>query len=467
MHARVLIVEDEPVSALILKRFFEQEGIRVDHAQSGSEGAALYRRNRYRLVISDWLLPDCSGVDLCRQFREAEGNYVYFILCSSPEDLGDLQEAYKAGIDDFLSKPLDAESLHQRLMVARRILRIENSLQAQRLEMEHKSDALHTMNQSLMHASRRFEELFSGLPVACFTLDESGLIHEWNRQCERDFGIPTHHAFQRPVWDVLGAGSNDFWNSGAVSNLFEGALMENLDWSLYTPQGEHKFFVCNIFGLRNLQGDVVGAISANLDITERKRAEQQIDEQMVTINRQKTQLEKANRALEQLALTDGMTGLLNHRGFQEELCQAYDRHVRLGLPLSLILIDVDHFKQFNDTFGHQGGDAILQDFGQMLRGTTRKHEPAARYGGEEFAVILEGTDPDQAIQAGERFRDAIQKRHWPHQQITASFGVATVYDGSIDREELIRRADVALYASKRNGRDQVTHYQEVERRRAA
>ena len=473
-HSRVLIVEDEPVSALILRKFFEQEGIRVDCATGGNEALAMYRRNRYRLVVSDWLLPECSGVELCRQFREAEGNYVYFILCSSQEDLGDLHEAYDAGIDDFLVKPLDSESLHQRLMVARRMLRIENSLQSQRLEMEHKSDTLRTMNQSLMHASRRFEELFSGLPVACFTLDESGLVHEWNRQCERDFAIPTHQAFQRPVWDVLGSGSNEFWSPDTVQSLFAGATLEDLDWSLVTPDGEQRSFVCNIFGLRNMQGDLIGAISANLDITERKRAEQRIDEQMLTINlyakelqRQKTQLEKANRQLEQLALTDGMTGLLNHRGFQEELEKAYERHTRQGIPLSLILMDVDHFKQFNDTYGHQGGDAILQRFGQLLKSTTRRHEPAARYGGEEFAVILEGADPAQAIQAAERFKEAIHKRRWPHRQITASFGVATVYDGTIDREELIRRSDVAMYASKRNGRDQVTHYLDVERKRAA
>jgi diguanylate cyclase (GGDEF)-like protein len=473
-HARVLIVEDEPVSALIFKRFFEQEGIRVDLATDGKKALELYRRNRYRLVISDWFLPQISGVELCRQFRDGDHNYVYFILCSTDQSKGSLKEAYDAGIDDFLQKPLCSDALVQRLQVARRILQIENSLQTQRLEMEHKGETLLAMNQSLMHASRRFEELFNGLPVSCFTLDQSGLIHEWNRQSEKDFAIPTHVAFQRTVWDVLGPGSEGFWNPDAISAIFAGESLEDLDWQLRVSEDETRHFVGNIFGLRNLHGELIGAISANLDITERKQAEQRIDEQMVTINlyakelqRQKTQLERANRRLEQLALTDGMTGLLNHRGFQEELERAYDRHMRLGLPLSLILMDVDHFKQFNDTFGHQGGDAILQRFGQLLQSTTRRHEPAARYGGEEFAVILEGSDAESSVRAASRFQDAIHKRRWPHRQITASFGVATVFNGSIDREELIRRADMALYASKRNGRDRITHYSNSDERKTA
>ncbi|MBC8064769.1 MAG: response regulator, partial [Chlorobia bacterium] len=355
-HARVLIVEDEPVSALILKRYFASEGIKVDCATSGEQALQMYSRNRYRLIVADWFLSEVSGIEICRRIRAEQGNYVYFMLCSAKEDVEGIREAYDAGIDDFLTKPIDHQVMHQRLQVARRILHIENSLQAQHLEMEHKSETLRTMNESLRHASRRFEELFNGLPVACFTLDETGLIHEWNRQSELDFAIPTHEAFQRPVWDVLHMASDESWSQPMVKTLFTGQTIEDLEWRLQMTGGEDRYFVCNIFGLRNVQGDLIGAISANLDITERKRAEQRIDEQMGTINLyakelqlQKTQLEKANRRLEQLALTDGMTGLLNHRGFQEELERAYDRHARLGVPLSLVLLDVDNFKQFNDT----------------------------------------------------------------------------------------------------------------------
>jgi len=458
----VLIVDGDAVSALILEHFFKDNGIHVDHAASGSEALAMYRRNRYKLVISDWMLREVDGIELCRQFREVAENYVYFILCSSKCDKADLQEAYEAGIDDFLSKPLEPELLIQRLTVARRILETETRLRAQGDEMEHKSHTLESVNQSLVHASRRFEELFNGVPVACFTLDQAGLVHEWNRQSEASFGVPTYTAFQQSVWSVLGPMSDGFWAPELIEEVFQGRSVEGIDWTLRHPSGEERNFVCNLFGLRDTKGDLVGAISANLDITERKRAERRIDEQMSTINQQKSQLLKANRRLAQLALTDGMTGLMNHRGFQEELGRAFERNQRLGMSTSLILIDVDHFKDFNDTFGHQAGDSLLQRFGHLLQRTTRKHEPAARYGGEEFAIILDGADGEHATQAAERFRKAIESKKWPNRQITASFGVATVNSLTHSREDLIGQADMALYASKNRGRNCVTHYHAID-----
>lgn len=466
-HARVLVVEADPVSRLTVRQFLEEQGVHYDLVANGDEARKLYQRNRYRLVISDAILPDSNGIDLCRFCRAEASQYVYFILCSSPEDKVDRQLAFETGIDDFLSKPIDSDSLFHRLIVARRILHIESGLQVQKQEMEQASDALRAMNESLRHASRRFEELFNGLPVACFTMDEYGLIHEWNRQSVIDFKIPNHQVFQQPVWEVLGDQSSGFWNEGISETIQRGSFMEDQDWCLKTEDGSERYFVCNLFGLRDLSGGLIGAISANLDITERKEAERRIDEQMETINtyardlqRQKGLLEKANARLEQMAHTDVMTGLMNHRGFQDELARAHERSIRIGIPLSLILMDVDHFKRFNDEFGHQGGDAILQRFGQMLQSVTRKNEPPARYGGEEFAVILEGASAETALAAAERIRGAIHKRAWPYRNITASFGVATSVSGELTREELIRRADIALYASKEGGRDRVSLYQD-------
>lgn len=466
-HARVLLVDGDPISALVVKRYFDSQGIKVDHALTGSQALEWHRRNRYKLVIADWLLEELDGIDLCRQLREGNPDYVYFILCSTKSDKTDVREAYEAGIDDFLAKPLEQGHLVQRLKVARRILSTETNLQEQRLQLQHSGETLRAMNQSLMHASRRFEELFSGLPIACFTLDCSGLIHEWNRQAERDFGIATHLAFQRPVWEVLCQATNGFWSEEMVEEVAAGAVLENLDWTLRMEDDEERNFVCNLISLRDPKGNLVGAVCANLDITERKRAEKRIDEQMGTINEyaqklrnQRKELIQANRSLAQQAITDSMTGLINHRGFQEELGRAFERRERLGTSLSLILMDIDYFKLFNDSYGHQAGDDLLATFGALLKRETRKHEPAARYGGEEFAVILEGAEMESAIQAADRLKKAIHQFQWEQRPVTASFGIATVHEG-IDREELIRRADIALYESKRQGRDRVTHFSNI------
>jgi diguanylate cyclase (GGDEF)-like protein/PAS domain S-box-containing protein len=472
--AKVLLVEDDPVSVLLLTKLFELQGILVDRTDNGQTALELHAENAYRLVISDWMMPGMDGIDLCRAFRQHGNAYVYFILCSAKGERADRIEAFEAGVDDFLVKPLDRDALAARLKVARRILETEDNLHIQKLELEHAGEALRDTNASLMHASKRFEELFSGMPAACFTFDEKGLVHEWNRQAEQAFQLKPYMAFQNPIWKLLGEGSSGFWNQELVRRVFAGDTLLDLDWTYDHVDGQRRYFACNVFGLRDVKGDLVGAISANLDITERKLAEQRVEEQMLLINefagqleRQRSELLEANARLEHLALTDGLTGLLNHRSFQETLEKAFERHRRSGKPLSMILLDIDHFKAYNDTFGHQEGDVLLRGFAEILSRTTRASEATARYGGEEFAIVLEECDTEDAIAAAERFRLAICEHTWPHRAVTASFGVSTT-DGNLKiAQDLIRQADTALYASKDSGRNRVTHFDECGEIRAA
>jgi PleD family two-component response regulator len=195
--------------------------------------------------------------------------------------------------------------------------------------------------------------------------------------------------------------------------------------------------------------------------------------------------ERLYRRAEQEAVRDGLTGLYNHRHFQERLLQECRRARRYGMPLSLLMIDLDDFKGFNDQFGHQIGDEALHEVGQILFAVTRRGvDIAARYGGEEFAVILphtpagpspeEGTpgfeddDPDAPPPAGAgalvvagRVREAIAEHAFPghggrrYARTTATVGVAELRDGE-DAARLIAAADVALYEGKRLGRDRVT-----------
>ena len=191
------------------------------------------------------------------------------------------------------------------------------------------------------------------------------------------------------------------------------------------------------------------------DLTERKEAEQRIRDYSVILEFQKQELELANSRLQDLATTDGLTGLKNHRAFQEQLaaeCKAAQRH---GTPLALLLLDVDHFKQYNDLFGHPAGDAVLKQVAQLLSQTTRDCDFAARYGGEEFVVILPQTDLAGAAQAAERCRTLIESAGWNCRPVTASFGVAALSLGCSDPEALIEAADRALYAAKFSGRNQV------------
>ncbi len=193
------------------------------------------------------------------------------------------------------------------------------------------------------------------------------------------------------------------------------------------------------------------------DLTEQKRAEQRIHDYAVILEFQKQELEQANRELCDLATTDGLTGLKNHRAFQERLlgeCETAQRH---QTPLSLLLLDVDRFKQFNDTFGHPAGDAVLKQVARRLERTMRDCDFVARYGGEEFVVVLPQTDQAGALRAAERCRLAIENADWSLRPVTASFGVATLSLDCAGPDALIAAADRALYAAKSNGRNQVMH----------
>lgn len=171
-----------------------------------------------------------------------------------------------------------------------------------------------------------------------------------------------------------------------------------------------------------------------------------------------------NAAIYQDAITDGLTGLAHRRHFEHSLSFETDRARREGQPLSLLMIDLDFFKQVNDTHGHLVGDEVLRSTGRLLKARTRPGDLAARYGGEEFAVLLPDTLLLQAIQVGEALRAALRGEFGPGSpiRITMSIGAAT-YEPARDRtqEDLVKRADEALYASKRDGRDRVTAWSAV------
>jgi diguanylate cyclase (GGDEF)-like protein len=172
-------------------------------------------------------------------------------------------------------------------------------------------------------------------------------------------------------------------------------------------------------------------------------------------------LERQNARLAELAATDELTGLVNRREFRRGLEMSFALAARQGLPLSLVLLDVDHFKDFNDTFGHPAGDDALCAFAETLRSHCREHEPVARFGGEEFAVTLFGSPRGAARDVAERVRAALAGQQWLHRPLTASFGVATTGQGLRTVAEFVERADLALYYSKHHGRDRVTHYDDL------
>jgi two-component system, cell cycle response regulator len=179
------------------------------------------------------------------------------------------------------------------------------------------------------------------------------------------------------------------------------------------------------------------------------------------------ELEDVNKRLRKLSITDGLTELFNHRHVHELLHEEYERSKRSGDAMAVAMLDLDRFKQVNDTYGHPTGDVILYETARILRETAREIDMVGRYGGEEFIVILPGSDEDAAAQFAERVRVAIAEHIFRDEetevQMTMSGGVASYpHDDGDDPDLLIKRADEALYHAKNSGRDRIIRASETE-----
>jgi diguanylate cyclase (GGDEF)-like protein len=162
-----------------------------------------------------------------------------------------------------------------------------------------------------------------------------------------------------------------------------------------------------------------------------------------------------------LAVTDGLTGLFNHRYFQDRLERTIVRAAETSGAVSLLMIDIDYFKQYNDLNGHIAGDVALREMASILRRSVKRDDVVARYGGEEFAVVMASTGKEAAGSVAERLRSEVERTDFPNEQVlpggqlTISLGLAAYPADASDRAGLIEKADAALYAAKHGGRNRV------------
>lgn len=199
------------------------------------------------------------------------------------------------------------------------------------------------------------------------------------------------------------------------------------------------------------------------EITERKRTEEELRKANETLQSQLQEIQLLQAYLQEQALRDPLTGLYNRRYLAEMLERERIRCEREEIPLSIIVMDIDHFKNINDTYGHYVGDEFLKVIANLIDGQTRGYDIACRYGGEEFLLLLPGTSAQTAFERADELRSLCSKTTITHQGkelgASLSFGIATYPSDGLEGEVVLIKADRALYKSKENGRNRVTAWE--------
>ena len=310
-------------------------------------------------------------------------------------------------------------------------------------------------------------DILESSPIPTFVIDKDHTVMYWNRALEVMSGLKAREiigsgdhwkAFYlepRPtIADLLVDGfHHDIprWYPGKYkqSELIDDAYEVTDYFRVFEGSGRWLRFTASL--LKNDHGEVLGAMETLEDITDRKRAEEALRE--------------SEARYRTLSVTDSLTELYNSRYFYEQLQLEIERAERYGHPLSLLLLDIDNFKRFNDTYGHLEGDRVLIRLGEVIRRCLRKTDSAYRFGGEEFTLILPETGGAAAIVLAERVREEfaneifhpVDSPETVHQ--TVSIGVAQylLHEGL---RPFVKRADFNMYAAKKKGKDRV-YYQPV------
>ena len=298
-------------------------------------------------------------------------------------------------------------------------------------------DEVQSQNQFLTEMNWRLQSILASLPIAWIGTDTQGRIYEMNDAAQAQFGYAGFELFETPLAEVF-LGSED---REAFAAMLQEAVQDDKRTSIELPavtkDGNRLMVDWSAMPMKGMDGVISSVRLIAIDITARV-------------------LQADN--LKVLAFKDALTGLCNRRSFMEAVQEIGNR--KPGQVCSVILMDVDRFKNYNDTYGHPEGDTLLRRIGDVLSASLRDPYLPARYGGEEFIVLLPGADEQKAIQVAERLRLAIESQTLELHGATVSLGVATTNDLANDSKSIIEHADQALYRSKHDGRNRTSLWRE-------
>jgi two-component system, cell cycle response regulator len=445
--ANILLIDDLPENLKLLTELLSQLGYTVRSAISGSRGIKTAKSKPPDIILLDIKMPEMDGYQVCQAFKaDPELCDIPILFISALDETFDKLKAFQVGGVDYITKPIQIEEVVARIEAHSTIQKQQRILQteiAKRKEIE-----------EVLYQSRSL--LSSILNTALDGIAAMEAIHDPLTGEIKDFRCLAVNpiiaqVLRRNREDIIGKLILKKFLRNIESDLFDRLVNvvetgESLNEDFYYPNGDACWYHYVAVKLGN------GFAITIRDITARKQTE--------------LALQEANHKLELLVNLDGLTQIANRRRFDDYLTLEWQRHQREKNSLSLILIDIDYFKLYNDSYGHQGGDDCLIRVAQAIAQTMKRPtDLVARYGGEEFAIILPNTDSEGALIIADAIREAIANLVIPHQNsdvsdlVTVSMGVASeIPTGEQSLETLISYADKALYTAKSQGRNQAIAY---------
>jgi two-component system cell cycle response regulator len=447
MTARILVVDDVPANARLLEAKLTAEYYQVATARDGFDALDRARAWQPDLVVLDVMMPGMDGFECCRRLKEDEATaHVPVVMVTALGEPAERIQGLEAGADDFLTKPVEYDTLVARVRGLVRLKRMFDEWRMRGRTARSLGLSEDRAGAPRIEGARALvvDDWDHGAETVRLALDRDGIGAARARGIAEARQVCAAQAFDLIVLSLSMATEDALL---LASSLRADDATRDIPM-LLLAETEHR--------ARLLRGFDMGAndwLLLPLDENElRVRARNQIRRKFYQ-DRLRADL---GQALE-LAATDPLTGLYNHRYLMRHLRGLLDAG-QPG-PIAVLMIDVDHFKAINDEHGHGVGDEVIRRVAEALVAGTGSPDLVGRYGGEEFCCVLPGACLEVARAAAERMRRTVAQPAFARVPLTVSFGVASIRSGAADLMALVDQADQALYAAKSRGRNRVEHWE--------
>lgn len=412
--SKILVVDDNRINQKVLAGVLEANGYIISFADDGHQALEMVDEHKPDLILLDVQMPTMDGFEVCRQLKAKKSTRdIPVIFITATDTVEGKVQGFKAGAADYIPRPLQMPEV---------MARVSNQLMLQHLKKNAEEE------------TERLKQILSSLPIPYWiSRIKDGTILEMNAQACSALDVAFEDISQYKATDFY---KNPELRPKVLEKVFRNGVIANKEIEFVTRTGVH---FTTLFSAARMKLPVEDVLFVTFnDISERKAME---------------------LALEKAATTDYLTGLLNRRAFINKADEERHRADRNNHAICMMMIDIDHFKKINDTYGHDVGDDALKELVALVGHNLRASDAFGRLGGEEFALMLPETDLEGAVILAERIRQRVEDNEMVladgrSVKMTVSCGLGEWREG-MEYDAIIKLIDERLYDAKRSGRNRV------------